>query len=226
MADDAPSPLLPACCGDDLAYVLYTSGSTGKPKGVMLSHANAFTFLDWCDETLGPRPDDRFSSHAPFHFDLSVFDLFVSCRHAATLVLIGESLGKDPARLGAFLAERRISVWYSAPSILALMTEYGGLDRAGAVAPRVVLFAGEVFPIAPLRRLRALWPASEFWNLYGPTETNVCTAYRVPDTIPDDRTTPFPIGTACPPLLGRVVDEQGHDVPPAPSASWSSPAPA
>ena len=213
MADDAPSPLLPPCRGDDLAYVLYTSGSTGKPKGVMLSHANAFTFLDWCDAALGPRPDDRFSSHAPFHFDLSVFDLFVACRHAATLVLIGESLGKDPARLGAFLAESRISVWYSAPSILALMTEYGGLDRAGAVAPRLVLFAGEVFPIAPLRRLRALWPASEFWNLYGPTETNVCTAYRVPDTIPEDRTAPFPIGTACPPLLGRVVDEQGHDVP-------------
>src|SRR4051812_1533598 len=174
-----PLAAAPACCGDDLAYVLYTSGSTGKPKGVMLSHANAFTFIDWCDETLGPRSDDRFSSHAPFHFDLSVFDLFVACRHAATLVLIGESLGKDPARLGAFLAERRISFWYSAPSILALMTQYGGLDRDGAVAPRVVLFAGEVFPIAPLRHLRALWPSSEFWNLYGPTETNVCTAYRV-----------------------------------------------
>ncbi|MEJ7637403.1 MAG: AMP-binding protein [Singulisphaera sp.] len=214
MADDAPSPLPPPCRGDDLAYVLYTSGSTGKPKGVMLSHTNAFTFLDWCDEALGPRSDDRFSSHAPFHFDLSVFDLFVACRHAATLILIGESLGKDPARLGAFLAGRRISVWYSAPSILALMTQYGGLDRDGAVAPRVVLFAGEVFPIAPLRRLRALWPSSEFWNLYGPTETNVCTAYRVPDTIPDDRAAPFPIGAACPPLLARVVDEQGRDVPP------------
>ena len=33
-----------------------------------------------------------------------MFDLFVSCRHAATLVLIGESLGKDPARLKSVLA--------------------------------------------------------------------------------------------------------------------------
>ena len=121
----------------------------------MLSHANALTFLDWCQRALGPwDDDDRFGSHAPLHFDLSVFDLFAACRNAATLVLIGESLGKDPGRLGDFLAERRISVWYSAPSILALLAEHGGLDRPGFVPPRLVLFAGEVFPIAALARLQ------------------------------------------------------------------------
>jgi amino acid adenylation domain-containing protein len=211
--DDAPSPLPPARETDDLAYVLYTSGSTGKPKGVMLSHANAFTFLDWCDHTLLPRPDDRFSSHAPFHFDLSVFDLFVSCRYGATLVVIGEALGRDPARLGAFLFERRLSVWYSSPTILGLLAQRGGLERTGFPAPRLVLFAGEVFPIMPLRRLRNLWPDAAMWNLYGPTETNVCTAYPIPRTIPDGQSTPFPIGPVCPPLRARVVNEEGRDVP-------------
>jgi amino acid adenylation domain-containing protein len=211
-ADGTPAPLPPERSPEDLAYILYTSGSTGQPKGVMLSHANACTFLDWCARTFATRPDDRFASHAPFHFDLSVFDLFASCRAAATLVVIGEALGKDPARLGAFLAERRPTVWYSAPSILALLTQYGGLDRNGPGAPRLVLFAGEVFPIAPLRRLRALWPEADFWNLYGPTETNVCTAQPIPRVIPDDRAGPFPIGTVCPPLRARAVDESGRDV--------------
>ncbi len=214
MADDAPSPLAPRRDPDDLAYILFTSGSTGQPKGVMLSHANAFTFLDWCQETLGPwADDDRFSSHAPFHFDLSVFDLFVSCRNAATLVLIGESLAKEPELLGEFLAAGRISVWYSAPSILALLARHGRLDRPDSAAPRLVLFAGEVFPVGPLRRLRQLWPAARLWNLYGPTETNVCTAHPIPAAIPDDRTEPYPIGTVCPPLRARVVDEEGQDVP-------------
>jgi len=214
MADDAPSPLLPLRDPDDLAYVLFTSGSTGQPKGVMLSHANAFTFLDWSWHELGPwEDDDRFASHAPFHFDLSVFDLFASCRNAATLVLIGESLGKDPARLGNFIAGRRISVWYSAPTILALLTQHGELDRPGFHAPRLVLFAGEVFPVAALRRLRALWPRTAMWNLYGPTETNVCTACSIPTTIPADRTVPYPIGRVCRPLCARVVDDRGRDVP-------------
>ncbi len=195
-----------------MAYILYTSGSTGRPKGVMLTHANAFTFLDWCGQALSLRDDDRFSSHAPFHFDLSVFDLFVSCQSAATLVLLGEALGKDPIRLGKFLAGYQIDVWYSAPSILALLTQYGGLDRRTGAAPRLVLFAGEVFPIVSLRRLRALWPDAALWNLYGPTETNVCTAYPIPATIPDDRAEPYPIGTVCPPHRARVVDDQGRDV--------------
>lgn len=215
MADDALSPLPPPRDADDLAYILFTSGSTGKPKGVMLTHANAFTFIDWCQDALGPwRDDDRFSSHAPLHFDLSIFDLYVACRNASTLVLIGESLAKEPAALADYIEARRIRVWYSAPSILAMMTEHGRLDRDGFPAPRIVLFAGEVFPIAPLRRLRRLWPEARFWNLYGPTETNVCTAHPIPDTIADDRTEPFPIGTVCPPLEGRVVDEDGRSLPP------------
>ncbi len=213
LADDAPSPLPPGRDQDDLAYILFTSGSTGEPKGVMLSHANAFTFLDWCHETLGPwAEEDRFSSHAPFHFDLSVFDLFQSCRVGATLVLIGEALAKEPVALGNFLAERQISIWYSAPSILGLLAAEGGLDRPGLEPPRLVLFAGEVFPIEPLRTLRRLWPGARLWNLYGPTETNVCTAQPIPSTIPEDRAAPYPIGRVCPPLLARVVDEEGRDV--------------
>ena len=80
--------------------------------------------------------------------------------------------------------------------------------------PRLVLFAGEVFPVAALARLKIFGQRPTMWNLYGPTETNVCTAYPIPATISPDRTEAFPIGPVCPPLRARVIDEHGRDVAP------------
>ena len=91
-----------------LAYILYTSGSTGRPKGVMLSHANAASFIDWCSDVLQPNEHDRFSSHAPFHFDLSILDIYVSLKHGATLVLVEEQLGNDEAPAVVHLAHRLV----------------------------------------------------------------------------------------------------------------------
>jgi amino acid adenylation domain-containing protein len=197
----------------DLAYILYTSGSTGRPKGVMLSHENAVSFVDWCSETFEPHSGDRFSSHAPFHFDLSILDIHVCMKHGATLVLISESLGKDAPRLAQIIADERITIWYSAPSILSLLAQFGDLRKHHYAVLRQVLFAGEVFPVKHLRTLCELWPEPRYFNLYGPTETNVCTYYEVPTPIPADRTKPYPIGYTCSHLRSRVVDDRGDDVP-------------
>jgi amino acid adenylation domain-containing protein len=211
----APAPAIPTVISapDDLAYILYTSGSTGKPKGVMLSHRNAVSFVNWCSGVFAPAAGDRFSSHAPFHFDLSIFDLYVSLKHGATLVLIPEEVGKAPKRLAALIAEQKISVWYSAPSILALLAQYGEMDQHDYSNLRHVLFAGEVFPVKHLRALKKLLPQSRYFNLYGPTETNVCTFYEIPALIPEDRQEPFPIGKTCSHLRSRVTDDSGNDVP-------------
>lgn len=198
---------------DDLAYILYTSGSTGKPKGVMLSHRNAVSFVDWCTEAFDPSQKDRFSSHAPFHFDLSILDIYVPIKHGATLVLISEEIGKDPIRLAATISEKQISSWYSTPSILSLLTEYGKLEKFDFSSLRTVLFAGEVFPIKHLRNLKAILPGPRYFNLYGPTETNVCTYFEVPAEIPQEQIRPFPIGKACSHYRIKVIDLQGQEVP-------------
>lgn len=198
----------------DIAYVLYTSGSTGKPKGVVLTHAAALAFVDWSLRTFRPQASDRFSSHAPFHFDLSVFDLFVALVSGACVVLIGAAVGRDPRALAPEISEKRISVWYSAPSILGLLAQHGKLERYDYSALRLVLFAGEVFPINRLRELTRLLPRARYFNLYGPTETNVCTYHEVALPIPDGRTAPCPIGALCEGLEFRLVDADGRELQP------------
>ncbi len=211
--DPAPAAETEFVSTDDLAYILYTSGSTGKPKGVMLSHRNAIGFIDWCSEAFQPHENERFSSHAPFHFDLSILDIYVPIKHGATLVLIGAEIGKDPVRLAALISEKRVTSWYSTPSVLSLLAQYGKLPQHDYSALRTVLFAGEVFPIKHLRALKTLLPGPRYFNLYGPTETNVCTYYEIPVHIPEDRTRPYPIGKACAHFRAIVVDEQGQELP-------------
>jgi amino acid adenylation domain-containing protein len=198
---------------DDLAYILYTSGSTGMPKGVMLTHQNAVSFVEWCSSVFSPTSDDRFSSHAPFHFDLSVLDIYVCIKHGATLCLISEDLAKNPRDLARFIAERRITVWYSTPSILTLLLQFGQLQTLDCSSLRLVLFAGEVFPVKHLREVKRQWPRPVYYNLYGPTETNVCTFARIPDEVPDSREVPYPIGFACAHYDARVLDEGHKQVP-------------
>jgi L-proline---[L-prolyl-carrier protein] ligase len=197
---------------DDIAYILYTSGSTGRPKGVVLTHGNALSFLDWCSATFQPTAKDVFSSHAPFHFDLSILDVYLPIKHGARLVLIGEELGKDPLRLAAAIAEEKITNWYSTPSILSMLRNYGKLERYDYSSLHTVLFAGEVFPVPQFRAVKEIWSHPRYYNLYGPTETNVCTWYQVPGDDSWMARDTFPIGRICEPNTGRVVDERDIDV--------------
>lgn len=184
----------PSVAPGDLAYVLYTSGSTGRPKGVCISHANALSFVDWAVSAIGATSNDRFANHAPFHFDLSVLDLYAAFAVGATVCILPEGSAYVAEGLVQFLRQERISVWYSVPSAIVLMMEHGALLEAGPGTLRVLLFAGEPFPVKHLRKLRNAWPHLPMWNLYGPTETNVCTAYEVRAIEP--QATNIPIGKA------------------------------
>ncbi len=196
---------------DELAYILYTSGSTGTPKGVCISHRNALAFVEWAYAELAPTDEDRFANHAPLHFDLSVLDLYVAFLAGACVCLIPETISFIPARLVELVRAERITIWYSVPSALMLM-ERAGLLEDPPQALRAVLFAGEPFPIEPLRHLRGALPRARLLNLYGPTETNVCTWYEVGE-IDEDAERPVPIGKACSGDKVWIEDRDGFPVP-------------
>ncbi|MCZ9349134.1 amino acid adenylation domain-containing protein [Streptomyces mutabilis] len=196
----------------DLAALLYTSGSTGVPKGVGISHRNLANFVAWAREEFDLGTDDVFANHASFAFDLSTFDLFVALSAGAAVWIIGDAQARDVAALAVGVREHRVTIWYSVPSILHLLTASGALTPETTAGLRYVLFAGEVFPPRQLRALAERLPGNTaLYNLYGPTETNVCTYHRVR---PEDlaRDAPVPIGEPITGVRLSVVDEEGRTV--------------
>ena len=199
---------------DDLAFILYTSGSSGIPKGVITTQRNATAYVDWCSWLFGGDEQDNFGNHAPFHFAMSIVDMFLPMKHGASVHLVPEELGKNPKELAGFISNHRISVWYSTPAILGLLAEFGNLSRLDFSSLRMVFFAGEPFQIKKLRLIMELWPTPVFHNLWGSTETNACTYQRIPRPIPEDRVTPYPIGPAGSHCMIMVLDDNAQPVAP------------
>jgi amino acid adenylation domain-containing protein len=197
---------LPDNAPGDNAAILYTSGSTGTPKGVVLSHRAIAAFCEWAADTFKLCDGDRVASLAPFHFDLSLFDLFAAPAAGALTRFVPDALKLSPARLVDWLHEQAITTWYTVPSILVFITLRGGLQDKPLPELRRILFAGEVFPPARLLQLAGLLPHTAFYNLFGPTETNVCLYWPV-DRSRLRADEPVPVGLAACQAQTRVDPE-------------------
>jgi amino acid adenylation domain-containing protein len=181
----------------DLAHILYTSGSTGRPKGVMISHLNVVNYTEWAVEYLSMDPRDRVLGTAPFHFDMSTFDLYSTQKAGATLCLANENHTLFPVRLVALMEAERVTLWKGVSSLLAYLARTGAVQPGRLPTLTRVLFSGERLPTRALMTWMEAFPEKRFYNVYGPTEaTGVSTAYEIPHP-PRAAEDTVPIGRAC-----------------------------
>lgn len=170
------------------AYYLFTSGSTGTPKVVEISQEAALAFPLWAAETFSLGPGDVTAGVSALHFDLSTFDLFATLGSGAKLVLTPPNLQSFPAQFSQFLETHRVTALYGVPSTLSLLARSGKLPERDLSALRLVLSAGDVFSEQAAQDIHSISGCRVF-NLYGPTETNVCTALEWKPEL-----SPMPIG--------------------------------
>jgi amino acid adenylation domain-containing protein len=178
---DVLNPDLPTFDVSDTspAYILHTSGSTGNPKGVVVSHLNALSFVKMAADFFNISPADRFCNHAPLHFDLSVFDIFVGVRCGATVMLLPEFYSTFPVKITEYIEKEEISIWNSVSSVLAMLVDKGALEKFNFDSLRIVHFSGDVMPVKVLRILRKFMRNASFYNIYGQTEANSSMFYPV-----------------------------------------------
>lgn len=192
---------------DDLAYVLYTSGSTGNPKGVMVTHRNIRNYIDWAVEFFAINNKDRILGTAPFHFDMSTFDLWCPMKAGATLCLADNTLTMFPEKLLGFMESEQITIWKGISSLLFYMERAGVITPGRIPAMSRVLFGGDALPTRTLIRWMEAFPNKSFYNVYGPTEaTGISLCYFV-ENIPHDYGERIPIGQPCKGMKAALLNE-------------------
>jgi len=185
----------------DYLYGIFTSGSTGIPKNVVVSHQAVLDFMeDFCRE-FPVKHQDILGNQAPFDFDVSVKDIYLSIITGAKLVLIPRRMFVEPVVLLDYLCVKRVTVLIWAASALCIVSRMRGFEYRIPKRVRRVMFSGEVMPQKQLRIWGEALPDVEFVNLYGPTEVTCnCTYYRITGCEPEHMT--IPIGV---PFAKRTV---------------------
>ncbi|WP_176516653.1 non-ribosomal peptide synthetase [Pseudomonas faucium] len=199
---------------DNLAYIIYTSGSTGLPKGTLLSQRNVLRLFSACDRWFHFDHEDVWTLFHSFAFDFSVWEIFGALLHGGRLVIVPQTLSRDPQGLLQLLVEERVSVLNQTPSAFKPLTQAACANASPALALRLVIFGGEALDVAALRPWLERFGEQRprLVNMYGITETTVHVTYR-PITLADLARNVSPIGELIDDLSGYLLDGELNPVP-------------
>ena len=192
----------------DLAAIIYTSGSTGDPKGVMLTHRNMLTAATSISTYLENVEDDVILGVLPLAFDYGLYQLIMSFRMGARLVL--ERSFTYPAQVLSVVVEEKVTGFPGVPTIFAILAELKNLAKYDFSHIRYVTNTAAALPVKHILMLRDLFPGAKIFSMYGLTECKRC-SYLPPADI--DRK-PTSVGIAIPNTELWIVDENDQRLGP------------
>ncbi len=204
---EAPRPE-PARIPIDLASLIYTSGSTGAPKGVMMSHQSMVFAAQSISTYLRLGAEDRILNALPLAFDYGLYQLLMTLRLGATLIL--ERSFTYPAQVLKVLEEERATVFPGVPTVYAMLLSLHARKKLCFPSVRCITNTAAALPKDFLRELGEIFPNALIFKMYGLTECKRV-AYLEPE---DLERKPDSVGKAIPGTQAFVLDAQGHPTAP------------
>ncbi|MEP2281001.1 amino acid adenylation domain-containing protein [Maribacter sp.] len=191
---------------NDLIYIIYTSGTTGKPKGVMLEHTNIVSLFVHDNQLFDFNETDVWTMFHSYCFDFSVWEMYGALLFGGKLIIPSSSVIKDPYEFMSLVIKEKVTVLSQTPS--SFLNIMGSLPEGNVdLKLRYVIFGGESLFPKYLKKWHERFPAIQFVNGYGITETTVFVTFKMIDD-EDIRTNVSNIGNCIPTLSAFVVNGQ------------------
>ncbi len=200
---------------EDIAVLMYTSGTTGHPKGVMLANYSFFAIVDQMNERginwFDWSPDDVSLLNIPsFH----IGGLWWAIR--------GLAAGAKNVVMETFVAWKALQLIQQhgitkacfVPAMLQLMMAERDCDKTDLTSLQHIAYGGSPIPLSTLCAAMKTF-GCRFTQLYGMTETgNMAVNLHHTDHDLSGNELMRSAGRALPGVELRVIDSDGHPLPP------------
>ena len=147
----------------DPVYAIFTSGSTGTPKGIVIAHRSVIDFTEWMADACQFTHQDVMGNQAPFYFDLSVKDIYLTLKCGATTHIIPQKDFLFPTLLMDFLEEKKVTALVWATSAFHLVANSGVLEKKVPSHLRTVILGGEALQAKQLNSRGSSASGASVW---------------------------------------------------------------
>lgn len=192
----------------NLAALIYTSGTTGDPKGVMMTHqAMVFATESIC-EYLRLTETQRILCVIPLAFDYGLYQLLMSVRMGATLIL--ERSFVFPAQVLKSMEVNKATVFPGVPTMFRTLLSMN--ERKKISFPLIERVTNTAAALSPdlIPQLKEIFPNALIFKMYGITECKRI-SYLEPELIDEKISS---VGKAIPGTEMFLLSADGKPVPP------------
>ena len=169
LAHQAPEPVWPDDPG--IAVQLFTSGTTGPPKAAILRHEHLMSYILGSVEFMSAADDEATLVSVPPYHIAGISALLSSIFAARRIVQLADFSAS--AWLDLVEGEAVTSA-FVVPTMLARIVEEleAGSGSRDLRTLRAIAYGGGHMPVSIIERALDLFPAVDFTNAYGLTETS------------------------------------------------------
>jgi acyl-CoA synthetase (AMP-forming)/AMP-acid ligase II len=172
----------------------------------MLTHRNMISAGRSVSTYLRMQEDDVVLDVLPLSFDYGLYQVIMSYRVGARLVL--ERSFTYPAQVLKTMVEEKVTGFPGVPTIFAILGELKNLHEYDFSTIRYVTNTAAALPVKHIEMLLKLFPQARVYSMYGLTECKRCT-YLPPEDIHRKMTS---VGIAIPNTELWIVDENDNRV--------------
>jgi acyl-CoA synthetase (AMP-forming)/AMP-acid ligase II len=181
--------------------IIYTSGTTSEPKGVVIRNANLLAYVFGSVEfAAAAETEAALISVPPYHI-AAVANAITNLYAGRRSVVLDQF---TPEQWLDVVRTEQITNALVVPTMLARIMAADGVDQ-GVPSLRSLAYGGASMPLPVVERALQTWPAVDFVNAYGLTETSSTIAVLGPDDHRAALASPDPAVRARLGSAGRVV---------------------